>query len=162
MSVAFDPNSLKSNKLHDFTNWVSVGKHWQSVYVYISNLIGELSSSSRECSYWRWNWSRLHHSRRACYQRSPCLYVLIFLWYPLSLAPPRVVRRSRNSGSLIETITKTHCFLDITGRRLNILQGAAAKFEAETGLSERIIPYQCDVGSKEQILGELAAIGLTN
>jgi hypothetical protein len=43
---------------------------------------------------------------------------------------------------------------DITGRRTNILEEATAKFESQTGISGRLIPYQCDLTVKEEVIGE--------
>jgi len=89
MSEIFDANILKSDKLHDFSNWVAIVTGGGTGLGYITAAALVVNGASR---------------------------------------------------------------VYITGRRPNILKEAVSKFESDTGLLGRIIPYQCDVTSKDQVL----------
>jgi len=88
MSVAFDPRDLKSDKLHDFENWVAVVTGGGTGLGYITAAT-------------------------------------------LAIHGARVY---------------------VTGRRMNILEEAVSKFESGTGLTGRIVPFQCDVTATDQII----------
>jgi len=88
MSVEFDAQSLKSSKLHDFSNWVAVVTGGGTGLGYITAAT-------------------------------------------LAIQGARVY---------------------ITGRRTNVLEEAVSKFESQTNITGQIIPFQCDLTIKEQIV----------